>query len=209
MRIPGARQGSTSGLTFRRRLAAGAALCIAATTTVVLGASVPALANVSAAAVTASRPAAGAQSSYTIDFNITVALVAGTDTVTIVGPTGTNFPLVAADYTVGGMAPAATPTGGGTTVTLKTSTPIPIGAAEVLAVHVTNPAAGPQTLTVQTSKEPSPVTSSAYTITAATAYHSRHRVHSLPVQGVIDVAQYTIHSAAATRAARPTRLHHA
>ncbi|HZV27225.1 MAG TPA: hypothetical protein VFG00_13145, partial [Acidothermaceae bacterium] len=168
MRILGARQGSTSRLTFRRRLAAGAALCIGTTTAAVVGASVPALANVSAATVTPSRTAAGAQSSYTINFTTTVALVSGTDTVTLVGPTGTNFPLVAADYTIGGVAPVATPTGGGTTVTITTNTPIPIGGVAVLASHVTNPAMGTPTLTVQTSQEPTPVASNTYTITAAT-----------------------------------------
>ncbi|HEY5201688.1 MAG TPA: hypothetical protein VIJ31_12375, partial [Acidothermaceae bacterium] len=65
MRTLGARQGSTPRLTFRRRLAAGAALCVATTTAAVVGAGVPALATVSSVTVSPSRSAAGAQSSYT------------------------------------------------------------------------------------------------------------------------------------------------
>ena len=126
MRTVGARQGSTPRLTFRRRLAAGAALCIATTTAAVVGASVPALATVSAVTVIPARSAAGALTNYTINFTTTVALVADTDTVTLVGPAGTVFPLVAADYTIGGVSPIATPTGTAGNVTIKTHSPIPL-----------------------------------------------------------------------------------
>ena len=109
MRTVGARQGSTPRLTFRRRLAAGAALCIATTTAAVVGASVPALA-LSAGAVTTSRPAAGALTNYTISVTTATALVVDTDTITIVAPTGTVFPAAAAAYAVAGTAPNVAPT---------------------------------------------------------------------------------------------------
>ncbi len=131
MRTVGARQGSTPRLTFRRRLAAGAALCIATTTAAVVGASVPAFATVSAVTVTPARSAAGALSNYTVSFTTTVALVADVDTITIVGPADTVFPSVAADYTVGGVAPTATPTGTAGIVTFKVHSLVPAGAVVV------------------------------------------------------------------------------
>lgn len=136
MRTLRARQGSTFRLTFRRRLAAGAALCIATTTAAVVGTSVPAFATVSAVTVTPARSAAGALTSYTIGFTTTVALTADAGTVTLVGPLGTVFSLVAANYTVGGTAPTVTPTpvSGSTptnTVVLTTHVAIAAGAVVV------------------------------------------------------------------------------
>src|SRR5450631_2231937 len=89
VRTVGARQRSTPRLTFRRRLAAGAALCIATTTAAVVAASVPALATVSAVTVTPARSAAGALTIYTINFTTTVALAADVDTVTLIGTADT------------------------------------------------------------------------------------------------------------------------
>jgi putative cell wall-binding protein len=201
VRTLGARQGSTPRLTFRRRLAAAAALCIATTTAAVVGASVPALA-LSGVSVTPSRSAAGAQSTYTINFTTTVALVIDVDTVTLVGPTGTVFPLVAADYTVGGTAPNVipTPVSGSTptnTVVLTTHVGIAAGAVIVGVSHVTNPAIGTPTLTVQTSKENTPATSSTYTITAATAI-TAVTATVFPAKVSSAVALYTVHATAAT-----------
>ena len=200
MRSIGARQGSTPRLTFRKRLAAGAALCIATTTAAVVGASVPALADVSGITVTPSRTAAGALSNYTIPFTTAVALVLDTDSITLVGPVGTVFPLVAADYTVNATASTATPThpAGTNTVTFVTHVGAATGTVTVVAKGVTNPAAGSPTLTVQTSKEATPVASSSYNITAATAVGAVVVSTVSPAKVSATNALYAVHFTVAT-----------
>ena len=197
MRTAEARQGSTPRLRFRRRLAAGAALCIATTTAAVVGASVPAFATVSAVTVTPARSAAGALTNYTINFTTTAALAADTDTVTLIGTADTVFPLVAADYTIGGVSPTATPTGTAGNVTFKVHSLIPAGAVVVGVGRVTNPATGTPTLTVQTSQETTPAASSAYTITGATAITAVTATVS-PAKVSPTVALYTVNATAAT-----------
>jgi putative cell wall-binding protein len=204
VRTLGARQGSSPRLTFRRRLAAGAALCIATTTAAVVGASVPALANVSTSTVTLSRNAAGALSAYTINFSPTIALVATTDTITLVGPTGTVFPPAAGNYTVadnGGAAVTAVTTSHVTTHDITITVPAAIGAADaviVVASGVTNPGSGSTTLTVATSKEATPVPSNAYTIAAATAVTGVVVATVSPAKASSTTAQYTVHFAVTT-----------
>ena len=136
-------------------------------------------------------------SNYTIAFTTTVALVLDTDTITLVGPAGTVFPLVAADYTINGTAPNVTPTGGGTTVTLTTHVAAAAGSVTVVASRVTNPAAGTPTLTVATSKEPAAVASSTYTITAATAVSAVTATVS-PAKVSPTTALYTVHATTAS-----------
>ena len=54
---------------------------------------------------------AGATANYSVGFtsSATGALVAGTGTITMTGPVGTVFPLVAGDYTVNTAPVTATP----------------------------------------------------------------------------------------------------
>jgi hypothetical protein len=150
-----------------------------------VGASVPALANVSAATVGLSRSAAGALSIYTVTFTTTVALVIDTDTITIVAPAGTVFPAAASAYTVNGTAPNVAPTVTPNQVIIKVHSAVPAGSVPVVITGATNPAAGPQTLTVQTSKETTPVTSGGYTNHGRDARHCRPRIHGVPSEGLI------------------------
>ena len=198
MRTIGVRQGTTPRLTLRRRLAAGAALCIATTTAAVVGASVPALANVSSASVALSRTAAGANSNYTIAFTTTSTVAAG-GTVTLVQAGGTTFPLIAADYTVDGTTvTAVTATTNGVILTLA-SAGAPIGTTTVLASNLKNPPAPVlTTLTVATSAETNPVTSVAYNITAATAVSGVVVSTVSPANASSTTAQYTVHFAVTT-----------
>jgi putative cell wall-binding protein len=204
VRTLGARQGSTPRLTFRRRLAAAAALCIATTTAAVVGASVPALANVSTSTVTLSRNAAGALSTYTISFSPTIALVAATDTITLVASSGTVFPAAAGNYTVAdnaGAAVTAATTSHVSAHDITITVPAAIAAADtvtVVASGVTNPAASSPTLTVATSKEATPVASAGYTIAAATAVTGVVVSSVSPAKASSTTAQYTIQFAVAT-----------
>ncbi len=199
MRTLGARQGSTPRLTFRRRLAAGAALCIATTAAAVVGTSVPALANVSTAAVVTSRSAGGALTNYTVTFTTTVALVADVDTITLVAPSGTVFPTTAAAYTVAGIAPNVAPTVTPHQVIITVHSAVPAGSVPVVITGATNPAAGVgQTLTAQTSQEATPVTSGGYTITAATAVSGVVVSTVSPSKASSANAQYTIQFAVTT-----------
>jgi putative cell wall-binding protein len=198
VRTLGARKGSTPRLTFRRRLAAGAALCIATTTAAVVGASVPALADVSTATVTPSRTAAGATSNYTIVFT-TTAVVAGGGTVTLVQAGGTTFPMITADYTVDGTTvTAVTATTNGVILTLA-SPGAPIGTTTVVASALKNPPAPVlTTLTVATSAETNPVTSAAYNITTATPVSGVVVSTVFPSKASSTTAQYTIQFAVTT-----------
>jgi putative cell wall-binding protein len=194
----GARQGSTPRLTFRRRLAAGAALCIATTAAAVVGASVPALANISSASVALSRTAAGARSDYTIVFTTTAAL-AGSGTVTVVQAGGTTFPLVAADYKVDGTTVnAVTATTNGVILTLA-SAGAPIGTTTVVASALKNPPAPVvTTLTVATSAETNPVTSVGYNITTATPVSAVAVTTVSPAKASTTGAEYDIQFAVTT-----------
>lgn len=129
----------------------------------------PVIANVNTVVVIPSPTTAGVTADYPITFNITVPLTtAAVDTITVVFPTGTVIPSNVS-VTVNGAVPSLV-TIAGTSVTLRLSADITISAVSVLfngVNKITNPtAAGPKTLTVQTSQESAPVTSGTYTIVA-------------------------------------------
>jgi putative cell wall-binding protein len=171
VRTLGARDRSTERATVRRRLAAGTALAVASATAVVLGTSVPAFASTVTAVTGAATPGSqGATAQYAITFTATSPLVAGVGTITINEPAGTNTPAVASDYEVNGSLLLINPvvTGGvGGTITLTTPVNITAGQAVVVgAVNITNPFAGPQTLTVSTSSDVTPASNTTpYAIT--------------------------------------------
>jgi putative cell wall-binding protein len=113
-----------------------------------------------------------ASATYTITFVATTAL-ATTDTIKVVGPAGTVFPLTMASYTVadgagGAVTALVTPTQV-TTADVSVRLPAAIAAGHtvtLVATGVTNPVAGTDTLTVATSKDAAAITSGTYTITA-------------------------------------------
>lgn len=123
-------------------------------------------------------PAVGTESaSYTVDFTTSAsgALVAGTGTIVLAGPTGTVFPSAASDYVVtpsGGAGAAATTVTGGGTATVTITTPVAIvdSTAVTLSIaSVTNPPAGTDTMQVSTSADLIAATSGTYTLSAPPA----------------------------------------
>ena len=92
------------------------------------------------------------------------ALAAASGTITLSGPSGTGFPLVAADYTVDGSVVTATPVASRSGVVL--TVPAGVDASSpvtVVASGITNPAAGTYgagTFTVATSADTAPVSPS-------------------------------------------------
>ena len=106
----------------------------------------------------------GASTTWTMDFMAATALTAGTDTITLTGPSGTVFPTSAGNYNVTDTASSTSSvvtsvySGGGTdSVTLVTPVSVTGGdTVSVVATGVTNPAAGtyPSTdFTIATSKD--------------------------------------------------------
>ena len=149
--------------------------------------------------MTTSRSAAGALTNYTISVTTATALVIDVDTITIVAPTGTVFPAGAGAYSVNGTAPNAAPTVTPNQVVITVHAGVPASTFNVVINGATNPAAGVgQTLTVQTSKELTPATSSGYTITAATAVSAVVVSTVSPAKVSSTTAQYTVQFAVAT-----------
>lgn len=112
---------------------------------------------------------AGDTSSYTVTFTPTTPLTAGTDTITLAGPTGTVFTTNPTDYTVGGTSVTVTPTqtaGNNVTLTIPAGVSAPSGQPlAVDALNVTNPTSpGTDTLTVTTSQDLGQAASPPYTI---------------------------------------------
>jgi putative cell wall-binding protein len=128
--------------------------------------------QVATAVVTPVPATTGVAATYTVTFTATTLVAIG-GTITLVGPTGTAFPLVAANYTVKDGAGAVTPvtvlptgTAGNVTIT----TPVALTAASaviVVATGVTNPAVGVVSTKVSTSNDVTALASTFYTITAA------------------------------------------
>ncbi len=120
---------------------------------------------------------AGAAAIYTVNFStsITGGLAAGSGTITLTGPPGTQFPLTDSDYSVNGNLVTATPTitPGAVTITtpilVSSSSPVVVEAG--LGTTATNPtAAGTDTISVSTSLDITPVVSSpGYIIGAGAA----------------------------------------
>jgi putative cell wall-binding protein len=169
VRTLGIQDRSTQPIGARQRLAAGAALAVAATTAIVFGAGGVAFASsVTAVTGAATPPSAGATAQYAITFTATTALSKGIDTITIDEPDGTGTPAQANDYTVNGSLllnnPVVSP---GQNITLTTPVNIAAGSTVVIgAVHITNPPAGPQVLRIHTSKDATPAQNSTpYVIT--------------------------------------------
>jgi putative cell wall-binding protein len=110
---------------------------------------------------------------YTVTFVATTAL-ATTDTIAVVAPTGTVFPLTMANYTVAdnALTPVTAlinPTHVTSAADVLLRLPAAIAAGHtvtLVATGVTNPAAGSDTLTVATSKDPAAITSGTYSITS-------------------------------------------
>ncbi len=115
---------------------------------------------------------AGASSLYTIGFTTssTGALVSGSGTITLAGPTGTVFPSSASAYTVNGIAVSVAPSLSNSNATATITTPTAIGDSAnvtVVANGVTNPPAGTYTVAVSTSADTAPVnTSPSYIISS-------------------------------------------
>ncbi len=121
---------------------------------------------------------AGAAATYTINFStsVTGALAAGSGTITLTGPAGTQFPLTASDYTVNGSVVTAAPTDTATdNVTIIT--PVSVLASSSIAVvagvgaTATNTTdAETSSISVSTSVDITPVASSpGYTTVAGPA----------------------------------------
>jgi hypothetical protein len=130
----------------------------------------PAFAGVVGGVTVSPVPAtAGASSTYSIGFTTSANLQSG-DTITLSGPAGTVFPLVAGDYSVGGNTVAATPTqSAASNVTLATPVTLSSTSVTVTGGGVTNPslAGSAYTMIVGTSID-TPGVSAPYTISPAT-----------------------------------------
>ena len=108
-----------------------------------------------------SSPTSGATANYSVGFttSATGALVGGSGTITMTGPVGTVFPLVAADYTVNTTTVTVVPhhTAGANDVTITTPVSVSVGnnaTAAVVAYSVTSaPVAGTYTIGVSTSAD--------------------------------------------------------
>ncbi len=127
----------------------------------------PVQANVSAIKVSLFNSTPGATTRYHLVFNTTAGtgdLAAGTGTITIVFPDGTDITGVAASNVVIMSMPCLTITKSGTTLTATVPVNVPGGNdRNVVVNNVVNPGAGTgYTLTVQTSQEPTPVPSEIY-----------------------------------------------
>ncbi len=118
---------------------------------------------------------AGAATTYSVAFTTssTGALTAGSDTITLAGPTGTVFPLVAGDYTVAATAVTASPTQTAPN-NVTFTTPVAVGISSGVAIQagvgntVTNPpTAGSYTWSVATSQDTTPTPSTTFSITHA------------------------------------------
>ena len=181
---------------LRRRLAAGGALAVAATSVTLIGTSAPAFASqVSAVTGAATPPSAGATAAYTITFTAFSALAAGNGTITIDEPPGTVTPALSSDYTVNGhlllLDPAVV---AGTSITLTTPVDIAAGSSVVVrAVNIVNPPAGPQTLTVRTSSDTTPSNNATpYVITPASGSQVKN-VTATPLPNTAgSTASYTV-----------------
>ncbi len=104
------------------------------------------------------------------------ALAAGTGTITVTAPSGTVFPTAASDYvvddTTSAQIQAASAVSGGGSDTVVITTPIAIANSDSFTIAisgVTNPDAGNYTLTVATSADQIPTTSSSYSLAAPPA----------------------------------------
>ena len=135
-------------------------------------------ASVGSVSASPSSLTAGVSVAYTVGFSTssTGALAAGTDTITLSGPPGTQFPLTATDYTVNGTSVSVLPTQTATN-NVTITTPVAVNASTAVGVvaGVGNTAtnttvAGTDTLHVNTSIDATPIASNpAYAITAGVA----------------------------------------
>jgi putative cell wall-binding protein len=141
MRRPGSKLG--------RSFLVGGAASVLALSAAIVGASAPAFASFPPG-VYPTVNTAGSTTSYIVAFQITNDLD-GSDTITLVAPTGTVFPSAVADYDVeqsNNPAVGATLTGGGNTVSIvaPASPSVVVGGGGDLVVyisHVINPASAP------------------------------------------------------------------
>ena len=129
----------------------------------------------SVSTVTASpNPAtAGAHATYTVTFTTSATgSLAISDPITLIGPTGTVFPLVASDYSVNGTPVTANPVQSGSTgivieapLAVANSTLVTVVAGvNISAINPTT--AGPGAITVTTSADATASVSNTYTIVA-------------------------------------------
>jgi putative cell wall-binding protein len=196
VRTVAARDWSAHRTTVRRRLAGGAAIAVASASAVVLGTSAPAFASSVSAVTGAATPAsANAIAQYAITFTATTALAAGVDTITIDEPVGTTTPAIASDYEINGSLLLVNPVVvSGVSITLTTPVNIAAGSTVVVgAVNIGNPPMGPQTLSIQTSKDTTPATNTTpYQITAAAGSQVANvSAHPVPTSAG-SVATYTV-----------------
>jgi hypothetical protein len=111
---------------------------------------------------------AGAPATYGVGFTTSTsgALKAGSGTITITAPSGTQFPSSASDYTVNGVG-VTTVSASGAGVTITTPVAVPAsGGVAVVITDVTNPST-PSTayaISVSTSGDTQPASSGSYTI---------------------------------------------
>ena len=169
-----------------QKIALGAVLALAASLVIM----VPGASASSVSTVTASpNPAtAGALATYTIGFsNSSLESLSTTSTITLIGPTGTVFPLVAGDYTVNSIPVSVTPTQVGTANVTITS-PVVVGTLGTVAVRAgvgntaTNPTVvGTYSIGVFTSSDQTEVASSpTYSIVAGPASATTTTISASP-----------------------------
>ncbi|HEY5455676.1 MAG TPA: cell wall-binding repeat-containing protein [Acidothermaceae bacterium] len=111
---------------------------------------------------------------YTVTFVSTTALLTS-DSIAVVAPAGTGFPLTMANYTVadgagGPVTALINPTHVTSPADVLLRLPAGIAAGHtvtLVATGVTNPVAGTNTLTVATTKDAAAITSGTYSITSA------------------------------------------
>lgn len=127
----------------------------------------PAMSSVTAVSAVVSPNTSGAPGTYTLGFTTSAngTLTAGGGTISVIAPTGTVFPAAPSSYQVDGAAVSSVQVSGAS-VAVTVPVTIPASSGVTLAVlGVTNPVPGSaDTLSVSTSADRVPATSSSYTI---------------------------------------------
>ena len=169
-------------MSFKRRLASvGLAGALAGSLLATLAS--PVFADVSTVTFSFSNKLAGGTATWTVAFTTGAsgALTAGTGTITITAPSGTQFPSAASNYSVtsgNNTQTASNVTGGGSNAVTIT-TPVAVGnsaAVTVVITGVTNPAAGSYTASqfkVHTSAEATDVSPASGATFYPTSYQGK------------------------------------
>ena len=154
-----------------QKFALGAVLALGASFVVMTP--VASASSVSAVTASPNPDTAGAHATYTVTFTTSATgSLAISDPITLIGPTGTVFPIVASDYSVNGTPVTANPVQSGSTG-IVIEAPLAVGNSTLVTVvagvniSAINPTTvGPGAITVTTSADATASVSNTYTIVA-------------------------------------------